>query len=328
MKAAGPSATVDDLFRLAFAEHWGVKCKPSTVLNIRLAWRKHIRGKLGNRIASTMTAGGVAAWHARVGATVPGAANRALAYMSKAFAVGQLHGVITINPCKPVRKFKGNKVERFLSDDEYRELFAAIGRARADGKNIVALSAISVLLGTGLRRGEVLSLSWSDVDQQNCELILRDSKTGGRRVSISSQMAQLLEAMPRTSSWVFPGPKGHLKSVRKVWLAVRSDAGMPHLRLHDLRHSFASLLARQGKSLLIIGQLLGHSSVLTTARYAHLAMPAKQAAANDAGAELDAILNVSQQVLPGERRDHIVQILGPHEEPEDVVVLDGNTGID
>ena len=128
---------------------------------------------------------------------------------------------------------------------------------------------------TGCRRNEILTLRWDDVDAEANELHLRDSKTGARTVSVSPEAAKLLAEVPRVADnpFVIPGRiKGtFMRNVNTPWEIIRERAGLKDVRLHDLRHSFASRALALGESLPMIGKLLGHSRIETTARYAHLA---------------------------------------------------------
>ena len=128
---------------------------------------------------------------------------------------------------------------------------------------------------TGCRKNEILTLRWKDVDLDAGELNLADAKTGPRAVQLPPTAVRILQTLPRRihSPWVFPGrdPKARLSTVTHLWLAVRTRAGLEDVRLHDLRHSFASRALALGETLPVIGKLLGHSDIETTARYAHLA---------------------------------------------------------
>ena len=140
-----------------------------------------------------------------------------------------------------------------------------------------AVTAIRLLMLTGCRKSEILTLPWADVDLDAGELRLADAKTGPRAVQLPPTAVGLLESLPRRkdSPWVFPGNDrdGRFSGggLDRVWQAVRARAGLEDIRLHDLRHSFASRALALGETLPVIGKLLGHSDIETTARYAHLA---------------------------------------------------------
>lgn len=150
--------------------------------------------------------------------------------------------------------------------------------------------AIRLLLLTGARKTEVLGLRWSEVDLGRLTLTLppertkAGGKTGERRIALSPAAAAILAERRKLASgeFVFPSDKGegHAIGLRRAFVKVRDAAGQPGLRIHDLRHSYASLLIASGESLFLVGKALGHTSARTTERYAHLADDPLQAAAD------------------------------------------------
>ena len=175
-----------------------------------------------------------------------------------------------------MQKYKERSRERFLSEEEFRRLGRVLGEVEAGGKvSAGAVAAIRLLMLTGCRRGEIAMLRWEDVDLEGGELRLRDAKTGPRQVALSPAAVRVLSAIPRHADnpWVIPGrkPGTWLSNLNVSWLVVRGRADLDDVRLHDLRHSFASRALALGESLSMIGKLLGHRKVQTTARYAHLA---------------------------------------------------------
>ncbi len=151
------------------------------------------------------------------------------------------------------------------------------------GVSVHAVAAIRLLMLTGCRRNEILTLRWEDVDLDANELHLSDSKTGPRTISLSPEAARLLAELPRIADnpWVIPGKiKGTwMRNVNDPWDIIRERAGLEDVRIHDLRHSYASRALALGESLPMIGKLLGHTQVETTARYAHLARDSVQESA-------------------------------------------------
>ena len=145
------------------------------------------------------------------------------------------------------------------------------------------LSSIHLLMLTGCRKSEVLALRWQDVDLETGELRLRDAKTGARTVPLSREAAGVLAGARRLpgSPWVIPGrkPGDRLRNIDEPWRRIRTRAGLDGVRIHDLRHSFASRALALGESLPMIGKLLGHTQIRTTARYAHLARDSVNASA-------------------------------------------------
>jgi len=215
----------------------------------------------------------------------PAAAARALAAVRAMYAWGLEHKHLTgENPAKGVRLAASSSPERYLSDTEAAGLFATLDGLEAAGKVTPAQAAIfRLLLLTGARRDEVAALRWSEVDFARKRLVLPPERTkgGGRsgekRIALNTVALAILEAQPRPEGavWVFPatkGKSGHTTSAGKVWREkVRPAAKLAGVRLHDLRHSFASFALADGASLPMIGKALGHANSRSTERYAHLA---------------------------------------------------------
>ena len=163
----------------------------------------------------------------------------------------------------------------------------------AEGKvSTTAAAAIRLLMLTGCRRNEILTLRWQDVDLEHDELRLRDAKTGARAVPLSPAARQVLTALPRQpgNPWVITGraPGSRLGNLNASWGVVRKKAGLDDVRVHDLRHSFASRTLSLGESLPMIGKLLGHTKIETTARYAHLARDSVKTAGERVAVSLSA----------------------------------------
>ena len=178
-----------------------------------------------------------------------------------------------------------------------------LGEAVSEGKvSVHAAAAIRLLMLTGCRCNEILTLKWEDVDLEANEMRLRDSKTGPRAVPLSPAAAKVLADLPRVpgNPWVIAGRiKGtHMKNLGGPWSTIRSRADLEDVRIHDLRHSFASRALALGESLPMIGKLLGHAWAQTTARYAHLARDSvKQAAARIALASGKTFCGTSDRTL-------------------------------
>jgi len=171
------------------------------------------------------------------------------------------------NPCVNIRRYRRRGRERFLSREETRRLGEAL--TRHDGHVLAA--AVKLLLLTGCRKSEIMTLQWRDF--RDGHLFLRDGKTGPRTVWLSTAARSILEGLPRTGAWVFPGRdgKGSVQGLKYFWVKLRNEAGLQDVRLHDLRHSYASLALQAGETVLVIGRLLGHSDPDTTLKYIHLA---------------------------------------------------------
>ena len=170
------------------------------------------------------------------------------------------------------------------------------------------IAAIRLLLFSGMRRGEVLGLKWADVNLGAGVIDLPDSKTGRKLVTLNAPALQLLSALPRTSEYVFPGRHAGkpLVGLPHAWLRIRTRAGLDGVRLHDLRHSYASTAAGLGASLPVIGALLGHTVAQTTQRYAGIANDPRREAAEAVGRQLASLLSPSEEkpaaVVPMQKR--------------------------
>ena len=219
--------------------------------------------------------------------SVPGHANRTLGVLSRMLTLAEVWEMRPegVNPCQFVKKYPERRRERFLSDDEYRRLGVALWDAEREGfASPAAVAAIRPLMLTGCRSGEILSLRWENVDLDRGELRLPDSKTGARIVHLGDPAIAVLRGIQRRedNTWVIPGLKRgtHLAFLHGPWRLILERAGIRNLRIHDLRHSFASGGLLVGEGLPMIGKLLGHNKVQTTARYAHLANDPVKSAAN------------------------------------------------
>ena len=258
-------------------EHVAVRCKPKTAETIRSSLRRHIVPALGAFPMASIGRKQVAELHRRLYRT-PSMANAAVKTLSHMYAMAEAWGAVPegTNPCRAVVMYPARRRERFLTDGEFERLGRVLDEAEIrGGATPAAIAAIRLLMLTGCRKNEILTLRWDDVDLGAAELRLADAKTGPRAVSLSSWAVRLLRGLPRApgAPWVFPGHrKGrHLRSIDEAWQTVRARAGLDDVRLHDLRHSYASRALALGETLPMIGKLLGHSQMETTARYAHLA---------------------------------------------------------
>lgn len=284
------AGTFNDLADRYLAEHAEKKKKASSALDDRKNLANHIRPRLGAMPIKAITRGDIAALHHRMRAT-PFAANRVVALLSKIFNCAEKWSLIPdgSNPCKHVERFPERPRNRYLSRQEVRALGEATRRLEGVEDPQVIL-AISLLLFTGCRLGEVLCLRWSEVHLELGQLRLADSKTGSRTVWLASGAIELLQSHPRLDDnpFVIRGqrPGSHIVNLQKPWRRIRKAAGLDDVRLHDLRHTFASFAAGRGRSLPEIGLLLGHRNTATTARYAHLANEIAQHAAHTTGEAL------------------------------------------
>jgi len=277
--------TVAELAERFMREHVAVRCKPVTAQNYRFAFDNHLLPALGTLRLGEIGRERVAAFQFSLRDT-PFMSNKAIDALSRLFNMAEQWGVAPEggNPCRFIHKYKELPRERFLSDEEFRRLGRVLDEVEAEGRiHPSAVAAFRLLMLTGCRRNEILTLRWEDVDLNAGELRLPDAKTGARSVAISPSARRVLAKLPRLpdNPWVIAGtkPGARYSSLNNVWLRVRSRADLNDVRIHDLRHSFASRALALGESLPMIGKLLGHRKVQTTARYAHLARDSVKAAA-------------------------------------------------
>ena len=172
------------------------------------------------------------------------------------------------NPCKGIRRYRQVRSERFLSPEEYRRLAEVLERHEAERPQHAA--AVRLLLLTGCRKSEILTLEWRFYREGR--LYLPDSKTGPRTVWLCATARDVLDRLPRSPRWIFPagGQRAPWMWLERFWRQVRSEAGLEDVRLHDMRHSYASMALLSGETIRTVGRLLGHEKASTTLKYAHL----------------------------------------------------------
>lgn len=221
-----------------------------------------------------------------------GTAVATLRILKSALAYATDKGWIAENPASKVKLPPTGSRERFLSGAELEALGSALDRAEAEGLHPHALNIIRLLALTGARRGEIERLTWAQVDFDRGAVVLEDTKTGRAAWPLSRPALQLLEALPREagSPFVFPATRGdgYYLGLNQVWPKVRAMAELEGVRLHDLRHSFASVGASGGVGLPVVGKLLGHKQASTTQRYSHIADDPLRAAADQVGGQIAA----------------------------------------
>jgi integrase len=299
--------TIAELADRFLAEHAATKKRLSSTRMDRINLRLHVLPALGRLRVRDVTRGDIAQLHHRMRST-PGAANRVLALLSKMFNLAEQWGLRPdhTNPCRHIERYAERKMERYLSGEELTQLGTALAKAERDGTEMPsAIAAVRLLALTGARVAEILGLRWEHVDLSRDCLRLATSKTGRKVIHLNNPALEVLKDLARPSSgnpWVIEGakPGSPLVNIRKPWHRLRKAAGFPDVRLHDLRHSFASVAVAGGLSLPIIGALLGHTQPATTARYAHIAADPLRAAAEAIGARLGTALAPPRDVAAGE----------------------------
>lgn len=211
----------------------------------------------------------------------PGTAARATVVLGAMLQWAVSQGYATENPAKGVKLNKLRHRERFLSTAELTKLGEALAAAEKKGVNKRSLAALRLLLLTGCRKNEILSLRWEHVDFDRAALRLPDSKTGAKIVPLGAPALAVLKGLkagegksrePQRAGYVFPAARGdgHHVGLPSVWRKLTKAAGLRDVRIHDLRHGFASVAVAGGSSLYLVGKVLGHTQAATTERYAHL----------------------------------------------------------
>ncbi len=262
--------------------------KPRTLYVNRCYLRNQILPYFAGRQTADIGRQEVRNWFASLRAT-PVAADRSMPVLSVIMREAELMGVRPegSNPCSGIRRYRRKGRERFLSDDELRRLSARL--AAHAGRSPRQVAVIRLLLLTGCRKSEILTLRWTDYREGH--LFLRDSKTGPRTVWLSRPARCILESLDRSGRWVFPGSAakgpGSTAWLDEFWRRVRAETDLRGVRLHDLRHTHASLALRQGETVPAIGKLLGHAAPETTLKYIHPADALVRDAAETVGALLE-----------------------------------------
>ena len=270
-----------DLF-IANAE---AKKAPRTAADYKARIEKYIRPKFGTKRIGQVTRLEVERWHQEMSAT-PSQANHLLTILVAVFSYAAKNGLIkqSDHPALGISKYRENKRDRYLTLDEV----AAFGTALADleaVRNVSpwAAAALRLLILTGARSGEVLGLKWSMVDLPRALLDLPTSKTGAKKIKLSGAALEVLRAIPKVENvdWVIVGRRHGeaMTSLQRPFNEVCKRAGITGLRIHDLRHSAASIATSGGVGLPVVGALLGQSQAYTTQRYSHIHDDAERNAA-------------------------------------------------
>jgi integrase len=319
--------SVQALGELFLTEHVEPKRRPKTAVRYEILLRRHVYPKLGKLPAHRVTHADVGKIHlSQIDTKV--SANRAVAVISSMYAFAAKRGLIAdgFNPAKGIEKYREEGRERYLTGEELPRLGTALSDAETVGiawaidecnpnskhtpkvfkgqREVLhpcAVAAIRLLLFTGARLREILHLQWEHVDLERGLLFLPDSKTGKKTIVLNAPalaiIGQLrLEKERHTTRWsggyvIESGVDGQPRAdLKRPWAAVQRHAKIEGVRLHDLRHTFASIGAGASLGLPLVGKLLGHSQPQTTARYAHLDADPLRRAANVIGDQLTAAL--------------------------------------
>lgn len=277
-------------------QHVAHKLKPRTASDYRIIAAQVLRPELGSLAVADVERAELAKLHHDRRET-PRRANYILAVARSFFSYCEAAGYrpMDSNPAKRIKAYPENRRERFLSGDELARAAAGITEAEAAGIiSLHAAAALRLCILTGARQGEIKGLRWREVDLERRMLLLEDSKTGRKPIYLSEPAVQILAALPRIdgNEHVIAGVNGQpYQNLTRAWEKARKRAGLGDVRLHDLRHTFASFGASEALSLPMIGKLLGHRVPATTARYAHLARDPVIEANERVGAKLASLMN-------------------------------------
>ena len=248
---------------------YGRRWKPRTLAANRRYLHDQLLPFFAGRPIADITREEVQRWFRSLHAT-PAAANRSAPVLSVIMQQAEAWGYRPDggNPCKGIRRYRQKRSERFLSPEEYRRLGMVLDRHEA--RQPFRVAALRLLLLTGCRKSEIIGLEWRFY--RDGRLYLADSKTGPRTVWLCAAAREVLDGLPRSSRFVFPiggwsAPWGWLDG---FWMQLRAEAGLEDVRLHDTRHSFASMALSSGETIRTVGRLLGHVNAATTLKYAHL----------------------------------------------------------
>jgi integrase len=284
--------------------------KPRTWREDERNLRTHILPALGHIRLRDISRADIARFQANR-SCAPVNANRCLALISHIMTVAEKWGVreFGTNPCRGIDRYRETIRERYLSTEELLRLGKSLDSAdpllSPDGsftsnlktgrEDWRAVSCIRLLLFTGARLNEILSLRWTWIDWERCIARLPDSKTGRRTLALTDPAIQLLHRIRplSDSTFVLPGNRAgsHFIGIQRPWQRIRRKAGLDDLRIHDLRHTFASSAVANGDSLYIVGSILGHRQSTTTQRYAHLSVEPILDVANRTAARISDILS-------------------------------------
>jgi len=296
--AARKAITIKELGALFLKEHVLAKRRGTTPERYQHVINRYIVPELGSLRAEHLSKDAVARFHLKLKAK-PSIANYSVAVLSSMYGFAQSRGLVPdlCNPTRRVERYREVSKERYLTELELARLGEALREAETVGipwevdetkatakhapklenRRTVfaagAVAALRLLLFTGCRLREILHLEWRFIDFERGIIFLPDSKTGAKPVMMNPSVIAVLQSLPRLDAFVVPGDKpGRPRhDLQKIWLAVRKRADLLDVRIHDLRHTFASVGAGSGLGLPIIGKLLGHKQAATTARYAHFA---------------------------------------------------------
>jgi len=273
----------------------GHRWKPGTMRNMEAAGRMLILPAFGQKRVGDITPDEVARWYRDISKRTTGA-RTALSTLSGMMVYAEDHGLRPpgSNPCRGLRKKQISYHTRRLSNASIRSLWSTMEKLEVRLPD--ACDAVRLLLLTGARRSEILGLTWDQIIGSRA--VLNDSKTGPGTIWLSATAREILgrRKVGSLSRFVFPAPRseGHIKAIDTAWRVILDEAGIPPVRVHDLRHHFASAGVSNGIDLHIVGQLLRHRDIDSTLGYAHLATSALIASASRVSTVIEQSLSASR----------------------------------
>ena len=286
------------LFGDFVADVWRSECfnhlKPSTRRSVGYTLASQLLPAFGDVPLDRIRRKDVIDWFDRYSMSAPGGANRVLGVLRQILNHAAVHGHLKTNPASGIRRNPQRRFNRSLSRDEARRLHAELDRLVAERPARAAQAdVIRLLYYTGCRSSEIRTLKWCEVKADTLDLGM--SKTGPRRVYLNSEARRIIGRQPETGSdYVFPSPSDPSRPAMEhmsLWFTLRRRADLEDVRLHDLRHNYASMAVLNGVPLPTVARLLGHRQVSMTLRYAHVADREVEAAAERIGI---AIVGISE----------------------------------
>lgn len=285
------SPKLKDFARVFIAEHVEVKLKPSTQSDYKHVIERYLVPALGSYKVASISKKNVHDFHLGMKDT-PYQANRCVAVLSKIFSFAEQHDVTSgrLNPCRHVEAYKEKRRTRYLDETELKRLWETLEHVENEGSvSAYAVNAYRLLILTGCRLSEVRTMKWAFLRGHHVEL--PDTKTGYRRIPLNDAALRVIRGVIRQedNEYMFCGNvEGQpIVNLQKSWRRIRAKAGLDDVRIHDLRHTFASQAVMKGMPLALVSCLLGHSKITTTMRYAHLADKELAEATNQIGQILD-----------------------------------------
>jgi integrase len=309
--------TVKDAFERYYNEHINVHRKESTAEGYAGQRDKYILPAIGKFRVDAVTTNDIKAMHTKAG-DQPYAANRVLALCSAFFGWCEQKDIglrlPMTNPAKGIKKYKEARRETFLSSVQVAALGDALAKHEANGESPYVIALLRLLVLTGARLREIMQLRWEHVDMERRILFLPDSKTGAKPIILNAPAVEVLASLPRIEGnpHVIVGERegACLVNIYKPWSRISKDAGLEGVRIHDLRHTTASIAAASGSSLVIIGKMLGHRQSQTTMRYAHLNDDPVREASDAVGNKIGtAIMPKSKPVATSPSEPEIVNVV-------------------